>query len=68
MIRRVGLALGLGLMLAPSGCRLHTEQPPVQAEVKAPDFSLSAHDGATVSLGDLLEGGPAIIVFYRGHW
>lgn len=50
------------------GCRLETEQPPATVEAQAPDFSLSAHDGRTVALADLLARGPAILVFYRGHW
>jgi peroxiredoxin len=50
------------------GCRLQTEQKPVATEVMAPDFSLAAHDGRTVTLGALVADGPAVLVFYRGHW
>jgi len=60
----IAAALGLG---AP-GCRLRTEQAPPAVEARAPDFSVRAHDGRTVTLGDLLAKGPAILVFYRGHW
>lgn len=35
---------------------------------RAPDFSLSAAGGGTVSLQALLRAGPAVVVFYRGGW
>lgn len=38
------------------------------AAALAPAFTLSAHDDRTVSLDDLTRDGPAILVFYRGHW
>lgn len=40
------------------------------AEVRepAPAFSLPAHDGPAIALRDLLAHGPALVVFYRGHW
>ena len=70
---RLGLGLGitLGLVLGTgtaSGCRLHTEAAPVAAQARAPELELLAHDGRTVSLGQLLARGPAVLVFYRGHW
>lgn len=34
----------------------------------AADFSLQDQNGATVTLGGLLAHGPAVLVFYRGHW
>ncbi len=34
----------------------------------APDFTLSAADGRTVSLDSLLRQGPAVVTFYRGGW
>ena len=68
MKRWVTLAGVLGLTLGAAACRLKTEAPPAEVERSAPDFSLAAHDGTTVSLGQLLERGPAILVFYRGHW
>ena len=33
-----------------------------------PDFMLPDHDGNIVVLGSILEGGPAVIAFHRGHW
>jgi len=54
-------------MMTP-GCHLQTETAPAATEVAAPAFSLPAHDGRTVSLSELVAEGPAILVFYRGHW
>jgi cytochrome oxidase Cu insertion factor (SCO1/SenC/PrrC family) len=34
----------------------------------APDFTLSNHKGEQVRLYDLLDDGPVLLVFYRGHW
>lgn len=34
----------------------------------APDFSLKHFNGAEVSLGDLIDHGPVVLVFYRGRW
>ncbi len=75
-LRRVAARVARGIMagaIASGGplaaaCRLHTEQPPVAAEARAPDFGLPAHDGRTVTLEELLARGPAVLVFYRGHW
>lgn len=33
-----------------------------------PDFCLPDHDGRLVTLGGLLERGPVVIAFHRGHW
>ncbi|KPF63164.1 hypothetical protein IP88_14125 [alpha proteobacterium AAP81b] len=33
-----------------------------------PDFMLPDHDGRMVRLDALLEKGPAVVVFHRGHW
>ncbi len=36
---------------------------------RAPDFELAdAKDGTTVKLSAVLEEGPAVLSFYRGHW
>jgi len=51
-----------------TACRLQTEAAPVEARQLAPDFVLPSYDGTTVTLGQLLERGPAVLVFYRGHW
>lgn len=34
----------------------------------APDFSLKNFSGAEIALGDLLDRGPVVLVFYRGRW
>ena len=34
----------------------------------APDFSLKHFSGAEISLGDLIDRGPVVLVFYRGRW
>ena len=47
---------------------LETRSAPAATEQQAPDFTLPNQDGTPVSLGSLLEQGPAIVVFYRGHW
>lgn len=36
--------------------------------VEAPDFSLVALGGDTVSLSDYRGVTPVVLVFYRGHW
>ena len=64
----LGLSMALAIPLGPAGCRLKTEQPPAAVERVAPELGLPAHDGSTVELADLVANGPAIIVFYRGHW
>ncbi len=35
---------------------------------RAPAFALEAHDGRTTGLADGRAAGPAVVVFYRGHW
>jgi peroxiredoxin len=33
-----------------------------------PDFVLPDHEGRLVSLDEILQNGPAVIAFHRGHW
>ena len=33
-----------------------------------PDFCMPNHDGRLVTLGEILERGPAVLAFHRGHW
>jgi hypothetical protein len=41
----------------------------VQEGQKAPPFELeSSRGGGVVSLGGLLERGPLVLTFFRGHW
>lgn len=58
-----------GLSLASCGWwYLETRTAPAAVERKAPAFSLPDHTGRQVSLQSLLDEGPAVVVFYRGHW
>jgi peroxiredoxin len=41
---------------------------PLEAGVKAPDFTLEASSGEDVRLSDLFASGCVLIHFYRGHW
>lgn len=38
------------------------------APLIAPNFTLLAHDGSTVSLEDVRRAASVVLVFYRGHW
>jgi hypothetical protein len=38
------------------------------AGATAPGFALTAQDGRTVALADVLAGGDALLIFYRGFW
>jgi len=67
--RRSFLLGGLAaLFLMGCGIFLKTRGPSVAVKAPAPAFSLPSHTGATVSLADLTRNGPAVLVFYRGHW
>jgi hypothetical protein len=75
VIARGALAVAAGAITSGSlalasttGCRLRTEQAPVAEQALAPDFELPSHEDRTVSLTELLARGPAVLVFYRGHW
>lgn len=63
-----GLVGGVLVCATAASCRVQTEQAPVATEQQAPDFSLPAHDGRTVTLAELSSRGPVVLVFYRGHW
>lgn len=41
---------------------------PVAVGEAAPDFTLESSAGERVSLSQSLANGPAVLVFYRGHW
>ncbi len=60
-------AVGAPLAAALGGC-LSTRGTNVPTGQTAPPFSLASHDGTTVSLDSLLARGPAVLIFYRGHW
>lgn len=52
----IGYDLGLG---HPKGLKVGD---------KAPDFKLTAPDGAIFKLSESLEEGPLVLMFYRGQW
>ncbi len=35
---------------------------------KFPLLQACAVDGSTFRMPDALQGGPAVLIFYRGHW
>ncbi len=55
-------------VLLLSACRLETRATAPADFQAAPDFSLKAHTGQTVSLAKLRARGPVMVVFYRGYW
>ena len=60
--------VGAALLALAAGCNLKTRGPAPAVYAAAPAFSLPAHTGETVSLTNLTEKGPAVVIFYRGHW
>jgi len=60
------VALSAVLGLGASCVSVRAEGPPPAAA--APAFSLTDHRGQQVSLAQLTDHGPAVLVFYRGHW
>jgi hypothetical protein len=64
----LAMATGLGGAGLSMGCALETRAPALAERARAPDFSLPSHLGGNISLADALRRGPAVLVFYRGHW
>jgi hypothetical protein len=62
------LLLVAGVIGVEAGCKLETRGPSVAEQARVPEFSLKSHHDKTVSLAELVRNGPAVIVFYRGHW
>lgn len=65
-IRRSLFALVFGVAIAGCGT-LRSTTTPLANPQQAPDFTLTAQDGRRVALGELIEDGPAVLVFNRGH-
>jgi cytochrome oxidase Cu insertion factor (SCO1/SenC/PrrC family) len=63
-----GATLAATLLAACNLYFLDTRQEPVMAAEKAPRFALADPQGRRVSLDELTAEGPAVVVFYRGHW
>ena len=58
----------IGLIVSAACGGLHTRAPSAEVGQRAADFELAAADGTIVSLEQLRANGPAVLVFYRGHW
>jgi len=56
------------VLIAACNWRLETRTPPKEVAELAPDFALPDHEGRVVTLDSLVQGGPAVVVFYRGFW
>jgi hypothetical protein len=66
--RALGILAALIAASLAAGCGLSTRTPSVALDAEAPDFKLASTSGHDVSLGDLLQNGPTVLVFYRGYW
>ena len=60
--------IAISLMVVSCFPKLETREPSIEVKEVAPDFSLENHKGETVTLDSILVNGPAVVVFYRGHW
>ena len=60
----------LAAFLLISGCGLFVKHKGDVVPVReaAPEFTLQDQKGEVVSLGEMLDRGPVLVVFYRGHW
>lgn len=69
-IRRRAFVAFVGAAAIALACthKLSVRGPGVVSNGAAPEFVLRDHRGVGVSLGGLLAHGPAVLVFYRGHW
>jgi hypothetical protein len=68
-------SLVVGVALFPQGVRGAEGLPssaeavsPVLVGAAVPDGPLRTASGEGTTLGSLLDGEPAVLVFYRGHW
>jgi hypothetical protein len=68
VLAALAVVVTLGCAAFGAGCALETRGPALAERAKAPDFSLPSHLGGRVSLAEALRRGPAVLVFYRGHW
>jgi len=67
-MKRLALLAVMGLVLAAACGGLETRAPSVPTGERAPAFELTDSAGDTVSLEQVIARGPAVVVFYRGHW
>ncbi len=69
MTNRNHLVLSIGVAVLLSSCAsLSTQGTTLVDSDVAPEFTLSDHAGREVSLNALREGGPVVLVFFRGPW
>ena len=66
--RRGFVSLLSTALLGPLGCKRGGSSSPEAAYGAAPPFTGVDAEGQSVSLDGLLAAGPAVLVFYRGHW
>ena len=58
------LSLSVGQLLA-----MELEATPgLFTGTQAPNFTAETHDGSSVTLSELLDEGPVVLIFYRGAW
>ncbi|MBL4688439.1 MAG: redoxin domain-containing protein [Nannocystaceae bacterium] len=67
-IQRRNFVVGVFGLTLWTGCRLRSEGVQRTVQQLAPEFTLPDQGGAAVSLAQLRDASPAIIVFYRGFW
>jgi len=64
-----GVALSAPAARAGEGFVSSAEEvSPILVGTTAPDGALKTADGRDTTLGQLLDGQPGVLVFYRGHW
>lgn len=72
MRRRTAILLSLtaltGILATVAVSCVSTRGPTVPVGADAPSFSLRSHLGGEVTLEQLTAAGPAVLIFYRGHW
>lgn len=54
--------------LAMAACRLRSHASGPAVRQRAPALALPDTNGRIVTSTELLARGPAVLVFYRGHW
>jgi len=67
-VRALALAALAALWLSACGTFVKTSGEVMPVQEKAPLFALPDQNGQEVSLQGMLDQGPVLIVFYRGHW
>jgi len=65
----VAAAVAASAAVAMFACgRLVPRAPGPGLQAVAPQFQLLDQSGNSVALSELTAAGPAVVVFYRGHW